>query len=741
MRKKRRITVKVKLKGILILFILGLMGLTGRVWYLKTARGEEYETRAKTQQISKYDAVIPANRGSIVDRNNQVLAVSTAIYNIILDSRNLSQATEKEQEKVLQTLVKTFPNDIDYDKIKGFITINPQTKKPYLDNSWKYLVKGVDREIKEGLEKEGLKGIVYEKDTRRSYPVRYLACHVLGFIRGDTSWGIENWYNQYMSGTTGRSFISYDGNSTALQKVYGAKDGDTVVTTIDYTIQQYAVQAVQEAAAQWKAENVAALVMNPNTGEIYAMADSNIFDLNKPSEPIALSDGAFKKQWEAMGNKAQMEYLNKVWKNFSVTSTFEPGSIFKPLVVAAALEENIITTNSTFYCSGVKTVYDREIRCHLRSGHGQESVEDILANSCNIGMMDIAFKMGKDLFYKYQKEFGFGEKTGIDLPGEVSASNLLFSPDKIGPTELATMSFGQSFNCTAIQMINAFSATINGGNLMKPHVVSQVLDEDGKVVLENKPEIIRKVISNQTSDLVRNYLKATVERGTGKKAKIEGYSIGGKTGTAQQGSRSTNREWVLSYIAYFPVENPEFVVMTIINRPDGYADGIQSPSPMTKKLMENIIKYKNIEPSRSAEKTVKKDKSEKITIDNFSEENLYDILTVLDGKGLNYKVVGTGNTITNQVPHAGAQVEEGSEIILYVKKQEGDGETIAVPNVMGKTYNKAVTALNDAGFEVSVEGDKDGVVVKQSPKHGISANKGQKIIISLENKEEKKEVE
>lgn len=735
MKKKQRINVRSKLLFVLFVFMFLLAGLIIRIYFLKTVRSSEYEAKAKTQQVSRYDTVVPANRGAIVDRNKQALAVSTTVYNIVLDSRNLSEADTEEQEKTLRTLTEKFP-ELEYDKLKHYITINPETQKPYLDNHWKYLVKEVERDIKEELEKQSLKGIVYEKSTKRSYPLDTLACHITGFIRGDTRWGLENWYNQYMSGTPGRSFLTSDGGSLAIHQDYSPRDGDTIVTTIDYTIQQFAEDVVAETAAQWPSQNVAAMVMNPNTGEVYAMADSNVFDLNHPSQPLALKDQEFKKSWNKMDNEQRMKYLNKTWKNFHISSTFEPGSIFKPLVVAAALDENVITPDTTFYCSGVSHVGDRDIRCHLRSGHGKESVEDVIANSCNVGMIDIANKMGKDLFYTYQKNFGIGEKTGIDLPGEVSASNLMYSKDRIGPVELATMSFGQSFNCTSIQILTAFSSVINGGNLMKPYVVSQILDQDGNVVLENKPEVVRKVISQETSDLVRNYMKATVERGTGKKAKIEGYSIGGKTGTAEQGSRALGTDWTLSYVAFFPVEDPQYIVITLINRPSDYASGVQTPSPMTKKLIEKIIQYKNLEPSYVVETQENNSNKGKVVIEDFSGNSLYGVLNVLDSKGLNYKVVGTGNTITNQAPHAGAQLEEGGEVILYVKKGEKDEGDIVIPNVVGKDYHEAVTLLNDAGFEVGMEGDKEGLVIKQSPQHGISAKNGSSVTITLQDNKE-----
>ena len=404
-----------------------------------------------------------------------------------------------------------------------------------------------------------------------------LACHLIGFIRGDSSWGLERYYNDEMTGVSGRSFILYQGADQVTYQDYAAQDGSTIVTTLDYTIQQYAEEVVQETMAEWPAQNVAAMVMNPNTGEIYAMASANQFDLNNPDQPPELeTDETFRETWEAMTDEEKSDYLSQMWRNFCISDTYEPGSVFKPLTVAAALEEGVITMNSTFTCNGVITVADTDINCHLRSGHGTLSVEEILAQSCNPGVIQIAQKLGKEKFYKYQKEFGFGELTGIDLPGEGGNSTmLLHALSGIGPVELATMSFGQTFNCTSIQMMTAFAALINGGNLVKPYVVSQIVDSSGAVVKENHTEVVRKVISQETSDIMRTALKATVDHGTGVKIQIPGYSIGCKTGTSEQGTRD-KKNWTLTHMAYFPAENPQYLVYTVIHIPEDYQDGVQS---------------------------------------------------------------------------------------------------------------------------------------------------------------------
>lgn len=722
---------------ILFAFFAAFALMFGRVLYMKVVHGAEYEAAAKNQQINRYDITIPPNRGSILDRNNQVLAISTTVYNVALDSLQLAEVAEQypeEQEKTLTTLCEYFP-ELDYNTLKQYVTVNPETGELYMNNHWKYLVKGIERSVKEELEAMDLKGVYFEKSSQRSYPLNSSACHLVGFTRGDAQWGLEGYYNSYMEGTPGRSFILYNGADSVVHQDYDAKDGDTIITTIDYNIQKIAEEVVAETAAEWPAKNVAAMVMDPYTGEIYAMAESHSFDLNNPNEiPEWETNTKYTENWDQLSSEEQLEYLNTMWKNFCVSDTYEPGSIFKPMLVAAALEEGVITPNSTFQCNGYTDIGGYRIKCHLVSGHGNINVEQIMAQSCNMGVIQIANLLGADKFYEYQREFGFGDYTGIDLPGE--AAGQLHSKESIGPTELATMSFGQTFNCTSIQVIAAFSSLINGGNLVKPHVVSQIVDADGNVVLENDTEVVRRVISEKTSAYMRTALKATVENGLAKKLEIDGYSIGCKTGTAQQGSRETNDLWTLSNMSYFPAENPKYIVFTVINQPSDYVEGVQTPTPMTKKLIEGIIKYDNLEPTQPVEDEANLSQNKTVTVADYTDSVIFDVIGDLDAKELTYKVVGNGNTVVNQVPKGGTTVDVGSEVILYVQRSEEDTGTVSVPNVVGKNYEQAETTLTNAGFTVAFEGDQSGTVTAQDPKYGVSVAKGSEVMLTLEIPEE-----
>lgn len=718
----------------LILFAMSAMMivLVGRIAYIKVVHGEEYEDAAKNQQTDDYDNVIVANRGSIVDRNNQAFAVSTRVYDLALDVRVLVQYDDEEIEKTLNGLAGLNFLGLDYSTLKSY-TVKDENGTPAADTHWKVLAKKLSREQKEQIEALGLKGIVFGTDTKRSYPLGTIASDVVGFIRGDSSWGLESQYNTVLSGVNGREYKTYDGSSSAIVQTVDAQDGSTVVTTLDYTIQQYAEQAVAQAMSDYSPSHAAVLVMNPNTGEVYAMADSPTFDPNDPSNPESVNTSQeFATQWEAMSDEQQYDYLMDSWKNFNISYTFEPGSIFKPMVVAAALEEGVVKKTDTFYCSGKKTVYDRVISCWQKSGHGTETLEQVLANSCNVAMMDIGEKLGAHLFYKYQRDFGFGEKTGIDLPGEASASTLLYSEDAIGPVDLATMSFGQSFNCTAIQVLSAFSTVINGGKLMQPYIVSKIVNPNGEVTYEKNPTLVRKVISEDTSDTVRQYLQAVIDNGTGSKAKIEGYAIGGKTGTAQQAIRA-NDEYTVTFIGFLPVDDPQIIAIAIIDKPSVYTEGSASAAPMLKGLLENIIKYMGIQKTETVTASSSSDDST-VVLDDLTQYTTNEAIKYLSLKGLDYQVVGQGSEVTSSAPHAGTEVQEGSTIILYVTKAAGEDNTVQVPSVLGRNYDDAVAAIMNAGLSPVVEGDESGVVASTSPKRGETVDKGSDVTLSFEVK-------
>ena len=742
-------TMNIKIGFLSFVLMLFCLILVGRIYYIKDTYGEEYEQAAIRQQVTKSnDIVIPPIRGSILDRNKQPLAISTTVYNVAVDPIMMQEIDQKEKEKkengievknIKENTISILSENLGIEKdfLYDIFSINPETGELKYPVRFKYIKKGISREEKENLQNLGAvtsTAVVYEKDFKRTYVMDTVASNVIGFVRGDAKWGLESKYDKEMSGIAGRSFRTYNSDSNVTSNDILAEDGSSIVTTLDYTIQQYAEQIAQKAMLDHNPEEVSIIVMNPNSGEIYAMAQGNTFNGNDPANPVALEKNPqFSEKWENMTPEERSEYLNSTWKNFAVSSTLEPGSIFKPMIVAAALEEGVISSNTTFQCNGGLQIADWYIQCHLRTGHGLLDVEGVLAQSCNVGMMELAQKLGKDKFYKYQKDFGVGELTGIDLPAESgNSSTIMYSLDKIGPTELATMSFGQSFNVTPIQILNAFCSIINGGKLMRPHIVSQIVDCKGNIIKDVQPEIIRRVISQNTSDIVRKDMESTLTVGTGKKAYIEGYAIGGKTGTAQQGRREDYIHSI-SFISYYPVDNPEIISMVLIHKPAEYIDGVTSPAPYMKELMENIINYKSYEPDYLIENNNEENnQSSTAIVGDYIGGSAYDAVNDIEKKGLNYDIIGSGNTITNQVPHSGVSVDNGSTILLYVTKDEREGEIEKVPDVLNKTYDEAVSILKQSGFEVTYEGElENSFVISQEPKSGLFADKGSEIKIIL----------
>ncbi len=705
-RRKRVSQIKIKIAKklyffMMVFFIILLYIGVYKIYDIKYVSGknENYETKAIYNQVNKIqDKIINPNRGAIFDRNRQSLAVSLTVYNIVFDIRTFdSLKSDKEKQNILESLNKTI--GISMDELNEYIK-KDQSGNLVNNTQYKIIKKEVEYKLGQELKNLNLRCVYLEEDTKRIYPNNSLAAQVVGFIRGDSSWGLESYYNDIMTGTPGRIFRTYEENNSIITRQEPAKEGYSLITTIDQTIQQYAEKAVKTAYYEYNAENTSAIVINPNTGEILAMTSYPTFDLNIPDKISLLEDENYKKAWENMKDEEKSAALIKSWKNFNVTDTFEPGSIFKPIVVSAALEEGVIKETDSFYCGGEKKFGEDKITCHKISGHGMQNLEQVLANSCNMGMVDIAIKLGADKFYKYQKDFGYGEKTGIDFPGEVDAKSLLYPLDKLKKNiYLGTSSIGQGFNATPLQSMTAFAATINGGNIMKPYIVSQIIDKDGNIIEEHTSKVVRKVISQSTSDYIRNALESVVtETGTGKKARIDGYAIGGKTGTGQQGDRKKNIN-TCSFIAYLPVDNPEIMVGVFMHKPMPYIEGTTTPAPMLKEIILNIIDYKAIPPNYESDSnnTVAVKNSE-ILVEDYVNKNLSQVINELNTKNIRYEVVGNGDLVYKQSPSANNKIDKSSGIILFAKQSDASKELGLVPDVEGMTSEQAKKLIESNGF-------------------------------------------
>lgn len=576
-----------KLVMLFMAVVLAFVVLIGRITYINVTKGSKYTKVVLDQQ--NYDSrVIAFKRGDIVDRNGTKMATSERVYNVILDVAVMMDKKEYI-EPTKEVLKECF--DVEGDVVDKLIEESPDSRYEVLVSDVDYATAQKFKKIDEDDKKyPNVKGIWLEEDYLRSYPYGSMASDVLGFVYGGNqgALGIESAYNSILNGTDGREYGYFDSDSSVERTVKPAKNGNTVVSTIDVTLQNTVEKCILEFNSAHAADgnpgskNTAVIIMNPNTGEILAEASYPNFDLNDPRNLSLLYT---KEQWDAMSEEDQVEAMNDLWRNFCVSDAYEPGSTAKPFTVAAGLETGTLTGNESYYCGGSKDVLGTKISCHYKSGHGQETIQDAIANSCNVALMDMAAVIGPENFTKYQHIFGFGEYTGIDLPGEAETSGLLYTADTMGEIDLATNSFGQNFNVTMTQMVSAFSSLVNGGYYYEPHVVKQIQDEDGNVIETKDPVLLRKTVSSETSKMLRQYLKATMDYGTGTRAKVEGYDIGAKTGTAEKLPRG-NGKYLLSYIGYAPQNNPEVVVYVVIDEPN---TAVQDDSSLVLGLSQKIM--------------------------------------------------------------------------------------------------------------------------------------------------------
>ena len=585
-----------KLVMLFMAVILAFVVLIGRITYINVTKGSRYTKVVLDQQ--NYDSrVIAFKRGDIVDRNGTKMAASERVYNVILD---VAVMTDKDKyiEPTKKVLEECF--GIEGSVVDELVENSPQSRYKILAKEVDYATAQKFRAIDEDDENyPDVKGVWLEEDYTRTYPYGTMASDVIGFTYEGNKGaiGIENAYNSVLNGTDGREYGYLDTESSVERTVKPAKNGNTVVSTIDVTLQNIVERAIIEFNQEHADENsvgsknTAVIIMNPNTGEILAEASYPNFDLNNPRDLSLLYSA---EEWGAMSEEAQLEAMNDLWRNFCVSDAYEPGSTAKPFTVAAGLETGTLSGNETYYCGGQKNVLDATVGCHLRSGHGTETVQDAIAHSCNVALMDMSAAIGAENFSRYQHIFGFGEYTGIDLPGEASTSALLYSAEDMSALDLATNSFGQNFNVTMTQMAAAFSSLINGGYYYEPHVVKQIRDENGSVIETKDPVLLRKTISTETSEMLKTYMKATMDYGTGQRARVEGYDIGAKTGTAQKLPRSAGT-YLLSFIGYAPQENPEVVIYVVIDEPNVWAqDDSSLVLSLSKRIMEEAFPYLGI---------------------------------------------------------------------------------------------------------------------------------------------------
>lgn len=598
LRKKFPKFMQKKLVILYVGIILAFAGLVVRITYINAASGEEYTKIVLDQQ--QYDSrTIPYKRGDIVDRNGTKLATSERVYNVVLDVKAMLD-DEDYVEPTKQVLKDCF--GIEEETVDSLIENNP-------DSRYSVLLKGIDYETAQkfnAIDEDdenypNVRGIWLEDDYQRTYPYSTLASDVIGFtVDGNVgNGGIEGYYNSTLNGTDGREYGYLDSGSSVERTVKEPVNGKTVVSTIDLQVQSVVEKYIQQFNDERKnnatpgegSKNTAVMVMNPQNGEILAEASYPNYDLNNPRD---LTKYYTQEQLDAMSDQEKLDALNTLWKNFCVTDTYEPGSTIKPFTVAAALETGALTGEETFYCGGSLHIGDYDIHCINRDGHGTLTVKGAIENSCNVALMQIGEMIGAVDFTKYQHIFGFGEMTGIDLPGEAETSGLLYTADNMDETSLATNAFGQNFNVTMTQMMAGFCSLINGGYYYEPHIVKQIQDENGNVIENVDPVLVKRTVSEETSTLVKDYMRGVVLEGSGQPADIAGYEVGGKTGTAEKLPRSEGKNLV-SFIAYAPQENPEIAVYVVIDEPNEYDQAQSSLAvQMASDIMKEIFPYLGI---------------------------------------------------------------------------------------------------------------------------------------------------
>ncbi len=614
----RKFTIKMQ-KKLVVLFIAVLLAFAGlfyQLYRISRDNGEQYKKQVLSQQ--RYDSTtIPYKRGTILDANGSVLATSEKVYNVILDSVAISEK-EEYLEPTLSALQREF--GIDTASIRDYIEKNKETSRYHVlakRLSYSEISDFLDMQNEEGSQ---IKGIWFDEEYKRVYPGNSLACDVIGFTTADNrgNYGLEEYYNDVLSGIPGREYGYLNDDSDLERKTIAAEDGNSLVTTIDANIQSIVEKYLLKYNEEYKdnfhpgngAENVGCIIMKVDSGEILAMANYPNFDLNDTRNMdtlmgMPLLDEKGNKTGEYLTEENMdvlddeemlYQHLDALWKNYCISSTYEPGSVAKPFTVAAGVESGKITGTETYNCEGSLEIGGWPIRCHNRYGDGLLTVQEGIERSCNVVMMKIGQAMGTDTFVKFQHIFNFGLKTNIDLQGEARTASLIYTKDTMGSTEMATNTFGQSFNVTMIQMITGFCSLINGGYYYEPHMVSKIVSPSGATVQNIEPRVLKQTISEDTSDMIREYCNTVVtgEHGTGKTARPAGYMIGGKTGTAETLPRK-NGQYVVSFMGYAPADDPQIAIYVVVDRPNvQYQDDAKFATRIVRGILTEVLPYMGI---------------------------------------------------------------------------------------------------------------------------------------------------
>lgn len=693
-----------------------IMGLWFRLYYIQAGPGQEFAQWAVMQDVRRHvqratNDIAPV-RGTITDRNLNPIVSSQPRFTVFLDVTELQRRhvanrdfTRDVREEVFEALGELF--NVSRRELADRFELNPDGTLVRPTNHF-IVARGVEPDIAFEIT-DRFPEVHADQESVRFFHDPWFAPQVIGFHRGDATWGLELLFDRELTGDPGRT-VWVAGEIEEIP----VRDGYTVVTTLDPEIQRRAQEYVDRIYTEHPSRHVGIIVMDPNTSEIFAMAQAPTFRLDDTMSRNSITNTELAENWYSLSNEDLIDGMMHMWRNYHTTMSGEPGSVFKPVVMAAAVEEGLVDINSHFYCEGVRDVGDERIWCWNNWGHGAIGFSAALAESCNLAMVDINNLLGRDTFYQYRGYFGFGELTGINLPGEwaVSESSVMYERHRLGEVEMGTSSMGQGFNATTLQSINAMAAIINGGVLMRPFIVSHILDADGNVVQEILPQEERRVISEQTSDFMRREMQHVLtmnemegdrrRRGTALSANIPGHSIAGKTGTAQQGEREDGRN-SLTLILYTPVENPEFIVlMTIDSIYDSTALAGGVLSPFMRSFMLWLITTRNIQPSEGpdAVELWHATQAQRNLMPDFRGQRLADVarnVNIMNQGG--YHVIGSGIYIEQTIPAPGQPMPNNAPIFFHMDASsvvEAAMET--VPDVVGLTLTEASQFLLDSGL-------------------------------------------
>ncbi|CDE12662.1 penicillin-binding transpeptidase domain-containing protein [Ruminococcus sp. CAG:330] len=747
-------------KGVLGLMTVFCAAVIVRLFVVSVVDNSKYEGMANNYHFGTM--TLSANRGAIYDANGTALAWSATVYNIYIDPtlyreemKSIEDANDKKKSAAEEEN-ETADNLVDVDQLKTSITnflseklgLKTEEVEASFEKDGRYYVlqtqveKNVTDEITAYFEKLNLSFIGTEATTRRYYPQNELAAAVIGFTNGDGDgqYGLEYQYDDYLSGVDGRVISAQAANGEEMpyrySTTYDAEDGDSLYLTLDTTIQYYLEKSLAEMVEKFEVkERACGVIMNPKTGAVYAMATYPTFDLNNPSE---IYDTKTAQELAALPESeystAYATARETQWKNKVISEISYPGSTFKIVTTADAFEENLINMETdSFYCSGQVQVADATIRCSNTAGHGAQTFTQALTNSCNPAFIEIGQRIGIDKFSYYFEGFGLAEKTGIDLPGEAVSYSV--TGDDMNIVDLASAAYGQCNKVTAMELVTAYSAAINGGYMVTPHVVDHVVDSNGNIVLQNETEVKRQIVSEETSAIVREQLEAVVNNNPSHNAYIQGYRIGGKSGTAEKLDTSTadDRQYVASYCCFAPADDPEVIMLIMADEPNkeiGYY-GSQVVVPYARDIMEEILPAMGFYPEYSDGE----DTDSTVTVPYLQSADITSAESTLAQLGLTYEVVGDGTTVASQSPSTGTSVTKGGKVILYTEVGGNSGDTIEVPNLVGMTaaeVNETMTYYDLNYAIVGSSASESGALVQyQSEEAGTVVPRGTAITLTL----------